>query len=805
MRTLKRLAKRKLGMHERGSALLVSLMVMVGLSLLGLAFVAVSETESAIANNERNGAQTLAVAEAGAKAVVDWFQDPIWARDQGLAPANDPTCSTSPCIKISRLISTATDNTGVKYGPDYYKSGATDVLFDRSYRVENGKFYGTEDNPDILINDRTAPTFLSGFNIRLFNTTVPGTMPTDTNACSSCDNVQGGRVTEIRIYAPPVDGGITNTYAGWTTAAGIPNARGFIYGGSRFGIATIRVTAVKYNLPQCGPYQSGCRALAERTVKFVIAEWPVPGPSGPLQSATSLANAGNVQIHWGRSTSEGSLDLTKTRVAVPWHDAYNIANIERGYDDKEWPVDVANADYKKRYAWLYELIGRSFEDAWYGARARGSVAQLPQGSPVQPHPMTWDGTDVTVDPTTGNAASSNMFQIQTKSDGVNYREVLFPRIDYNFWKQVAVAASDQGNVKYLQWVSDTTFRDRSGCSQDFELWVNTAVSSTCNGGKAPAGFYFFDTTDSTNPQNIVNPTNLTPEIALNGGTMMMKGFIYINTETYKTTGIGGVSGYYNMPGEPYRDIGYRRVEEDSTKGWYKQGFRPDEAVACDWNTGIGCQNDYKGGNGQWDWQDLAWSNGLTARNGLFDVFVAQKGATITRNSAPTSIAANTEYFVVPFTPGCLPGNNSCGTCTCSEPHEPYLNLVYPDASLPEDPTVARWQAPNSSTRRPKIMSGASPFNCTIGTPTQDQCTSNAYDRDGALVNLSPSLDGVLYIEGTNETTGNADYFGSVLIRRDFNNKGTPNVWFDEKLIKGDWPPKSFNFPRVYVSSEETDQ
>lgn len=42
---------------DRGSTLLVSLMIMIGLSLLGLAFVAISETENAISVNQRNKAQ----------------------------------------------------------------------------------------------------------------------------------------------------------------------------------------------------------------------------------------------------------------------------------------------------------------------------------------------------------------------------------------------------------------------------------------------------------------------------------------------------------------------------------------------------------------------------------------------------------------------------------------------------------------------------------------------------------------------------------------------------------------------------
>ena len=74
--------------NNRGSALLVSLMVMVGLSLLGLGFVAISETESTIAKNQSQALQTLTVAEAGAKMAVEWFQDPLWGMTHAGLPAN---------------------------------------------------------------------------------------------------------------------------------------------------------------------------------------------------------------------------------------------------------------------------------------------------------------------------------------------------------------------------------------------------------------------------------------------------------------------------------------------------------------------------------------------------------------------------------------------------------------------------------------------------------------------------------------------------------------------------------------------
>src|SRR2546427_9061026 len=88
----------------RGSALLVSLMVIVGLSLLGLGFVAISETESAIAKNQQTALQTQAVAEAGAKTVVEWIQDPTWGNNNAALPANDATNMNLSAIKITRTI-----------------------------------------------------------------------------------------------------------------------------------------------------------------------------------------------------------------------------------------------------------------------------------------------------------------------------------------------------------------------------------------------------------------------------------------------------------------------------------------------------------------------------------------------------------------------------------------------------------------------------------------------------------------------------------------------------------------------------
>src|SRR5882672_9880417 len=102
---MKRNRRKKLLRNDRGSALLVSLMVIVGLSLLGLGFVAISETETAIAKNQQNVLQTQAIAEAGAKLVVEWFQDPVWGQTSAALPSNDGAVNANLTkIKVNRVI-----------------------------------------------------------------------------------------------------------------------------------------------------------------------------------------------------------------------------------------------------------------------------------------------------------------------------------------------------------------------------------------------------------------------------------------------------------------------------------------------------------------------------------------------------------------------------------------------------------------------------------------------------------------------------------------------------------------------------
>jgi hypothetical protein len=70
------------------------------------------------------------------------------------------------------------------------------------------------------------------------------------------------------------------------------------------------------------------------------------------------------------------------------------------------------------------------------------------------------------------------------------------------------------------------------------------------------------------------------------------------------------------------------------------------------------------------------------------------------------------------------------------------------------------------------------------------------------------LYGVMYTSGQWDPRGNGLYYGSLIARSGIGEMGagaagTPDVFFDERLIKGQWPPKELRLPRVYVSEWET--
>ena len=802
-------------LRERGSALLAALMVIVGLSLLGLAFVAISQTESTISINERNHTETVAVAEAGAKLVVQWFQDPVTMNSAGLLPANQVV------FKRQRTVFAISS---------YYKQDLTQKLCDLPFGPKDvDEFFGPEDSADVVIDSSTTAgkNFLTDLNSRFLGP-------------EGADARPSGEITAIKIFAPPIVGASLTA----------PNAPHFYEGGTRYGVATIMVQAEKFDQPS---NVNSRRSLALSQCRIVVSQFPTPQPAGPLQSSTALATNGSFNVHWGMITSQQSLDLKKDYTTMPWFNAWEPIWFQYGYDSSvEWsagaihrvgeivrpqqatiqanpllkyheyavtiggtsggseptwsttvgatvpgdgtityveraptayPFTTGGAVGGTNTPWLYYIASGtvSADDPWFQARAAQDVvnAGTPPASPPNSNPQPWPFFPWTGAPD----PRTHVFQFQNLNSYPNFKQVVFPVFNYDYWKAAAIAGNGQPGVHYLEWVSADSYTDGQ-TTQTFRNWVAGASSSP--------GFYFFETQNKLNPQN-GGGGSLAPDVDVSGGSVAnyMSSFIYLNAG-FATTGLGGITGHFNQPGEPYQDIGFRKVDITSATGDFVRDAAGNPVIDG-------------AANRKWDYQELPWSNsgsagaGVNSPNGFFDVCVQS------RQVDNPAGGTYTGWFPLPYRPGCHPGNNhDYPSCDCSEPHEPYLNVQYNGSTTG---ITFGWFDPSTAVttmRWPKTTSGGrtgTPVTCTA-TSSQDDCTSNAYDIDGGLADLAPVTDGVLYVEGNFTSKGNADYYGAVLVGGTVDNRGTPTIWYDESLSRG---IKLKGFPRVMITSVETDR
>jgi hypothetical protein len=883
---------------QRGSALLVSLMVIVGLSLLGLGFVAISETEAAIAKNQQAVLQTQAVAEAGAKLVVEWFQDPQWALLHAALPSNDPAVNADIAkIKTTRVV---VDGNGGYTG--VYKPLADMRLFDKPYRTASeNRLFGDENSADIIINSDTDPVVLGKFNDVLLGT--------------STEDRRDGEVVEIKVFAPPiVSGKLIAEPTGKLNADGTPQM--FWSGGERYGVATIKVTSQMFRdrtmTKAAGKYQSQ-NILATHSVRLVVGELPLPIPAGPIQGNANVQFGGSFRVHWGMETSTGDLDPSGKWVSLPWANAYERPHFERGYEPgtalsqivivnpgsgyaaapnvtlpapaaggiqatatatiasgsitaititnrgkgydgmppagnnaggvlppavtidappaggtqatayavvgaEVWPPTLGQFD---NVYYLKELIGKDYEDPWYGARAvqdNQTDGATPANTNYQCFTYSYNADEQP--PVNANDTPSWAFQWQSVNNYPWQKKVLFPVINYDYWKKIAMQGRGYKGIYYFSYNKDTGlfYKNNSGTGQKMSYWANSKPA----GGGLGAGFFFFDTVNGKNPQKLTGATRtaeLTPDLSWQAvdfnGDFLMSGFVYMNSHQFGSTGAGNASNRVqaNFPGEPYRDIGY--------PVWCTGVGVPmtnNCPAANAWSNCAGFPCRAGAGDGVFSYQEL---NG----NGRFDAVVMASG---TYNSfEPNATAHAGEY--IPKTwksiaqatadygaPCVIPTAGYDGTTNagniCSEPHEPYLNLVYPSQACCNNnrPNTVRagWEAPGSQTYRPRTLDKTvDPWvPVTCGNSNRlSECTSNAYDVDGAVVPLDVILYGILYNEGAYNAQGNAAYYGSVLIQDQIgnNNNGTADVWFDEMLIKGTWAPP--NMPRVIVFNEQTDE
>ena len=267
---------------ERGSALVIAILLMVIISLMGLAFALVADTENKISFNERSSTQALYVAEGTVRLVKQWFDDP---NSGYLVP------TTSQVDRSLRYVDNDGDGTYQLYttAPAPWNVTYRSDLFGKPYRGSpDQSFEGTQSNPDVRIS-QTGSAGEKNFLTNLNNTLFPAFPSPNLRA----------RIRQIDIYAPPII-----SVSGQRT---------------RFGIGTILVTAGIYEYPGTASEKQ----IAERVVKAVINETPYPGPLGPLQSCGPLNfSGGSLQPHWGVVTASGDMTLqnnidSKVQSSVP--------------------------------------------------------------------------------------------------------------------------------------------------------------------------------------------------------------------------------------------------------------------------------------------------------------------------------------------------------------------------------------------------------------------------------------------------------------------------------------------------------
>ena len=504
---------------ERGSALIIAILVTVILTLLGISFLMMAETENKIAENERLSAQTLYVAESAARQVKRWFDHPP------RQVANDWNVLNPPLAAIDRTLrqidhdgdpATAPIPQNGGSAPMYKQSDAT-LIFDRPYRpLLEHTLLGTEAGPDMRISTATSAgeTFLDALSAEMFPN-YPGDGRT-------------ARITQLDIYGPPT----IEISGSWT----------------RYGMATVRVMA------QIVQDVNGTEVvLAERMVKAVLNEMPYPGPFGPLHSCANLTYGGDFTVNWGAASAVADSDVSnnfhKIKASLPRIEPPGQrVDLLWGYD-----AGAGNAAPFNDYMAQVYAANEEIEDPWFRYLSGGPLDDAtvdrgtnPTADDVVPWPFDWTvGTSVLDDGTYPNhdhggsndGTHSNVMQ--------NMPTVTCPQFDYEIWK--AIATSGTSDVHYYVWDNGTSFRENgNGSAQTFRSITDNVE-----------GLFFFDTKDSVRPYDNDGDglyDNLTPPISLSGGTHGMRGLIYINAETFQSKGINGRAVTMAAPGEPWLDI-----------------------------------------------------------------------------------------------------------------------------------------------------------------------------------------------------------------------------------------------------------
>lgn len=252
------IAPRNVGRKERGAALILTVIVIMVLSIVGMAMVQFTTAEERTATSYRDALQARALADAGANIVIEMFRDPT---NRQLVP------------KYSSTASSCSDGTADYCGTDE-ASTETSLNAKGMWRAERpaltpGRYTGIN-NKFFLgpFRDAWGQTFGGTYSSTSdvydlkFNCTNPstGAVVSSSNcwldskinallASSSDYNLSSGKITDISFYRAPTAG---------------PN---------QYGITTVRITAVKTG--------SNGAVLARETMEVVVGDsTPTPAVLG---------------------------------------------------------------------------------------------------------------------------------------------------------------------------------------------------------------------------------------------------------------------------------------------------------------------------------------------------------------------------------------------------------------------------------------------------------------------------------------------------------------------------------------------
>ena len=315
---------------NKGSALLITLMVLVVLSLTGLSFIFLADTENAISNNYYKAMSTLVTAQTGVYLVNSWFNSP--ARTADLVPkAADMEFRLRADAEYDSDASHDTywKNQGVALG------GVTYVPFDKPYVGTDGattvyqQFFGTETAPDVVIAlGGNGDTYLTAMNTALFGPDAPT------------------RIASITLYAPPV-----GPYPDDPT-----DPRNQAY-----AICTALVVAENLN-------PSG-DVVSTRRVRGIITDinYSVAGEAWDVDGVIDVN--GSIRTHWGNIKTTESLDDNNANFAAPGGPYYVGPTGTVGYCATLMQTYDAGAGAQ----WILarsDLDGTWLQDPWLLVRSR---------------------------------------------------------------------------------------------------------------------------------------------------------------------------------------------------------------------------------------------------------------------------------------------------------------------------------------------------------------------------------------------------------------------------------------------------